>query len=67
MTNEGQGDDDDDLSRKWREGGGGEDVALRRWRKSIEAKTEEILVVGCFTSFMCKWIGVMIAVEQACW
>ena len=31
MTNEGQGDDDDDLSRKWREGGGGEseDVAQK--------------------------------------
>ena len=38
----------------------------RIWRRSIEAKTEEILVVGCFTSFMCKWIGVMIAVDQAC-
>ena len=37
-----------------------------RWRRSIEAKTEEIFVVGCFTSFMCKWIGVMIAVDQAC-
>ena len=31
----------------------------------VEAKTEEILVVGCFTSFMCKWIRVMIAVDQA--
>ena len=36
----------------------------RRWRRSIEAKTEEIFVVGCFTSFMCKWIGVMIAVDD---
>ena len=38
----------------------------RRWRRSTEAKTEEIFVVGCFTSSMCKWIGVMIAVDQAC-
>ena len=38
----------------------------RRWKRLIEAKTEEIFVVGCFTSFTCKWIGVMIAVDQAC-
>ena len=75
MTNEGQGDDDDDLSRKWRRegeegrGGGWREGARmwhRRWRRSIEAKTEEIFVVGCLTSFVCKWIGVMIAVNQAC-
>ena len=65
MTNEDQGDDDDDLSRKWRGGGGGR-MWHRRWKRSIEAKTEEIFVVGCFTSFMCMWIGVMIAVDQAC-
>ena len=66
MTNEDKVDDDDDLSRKWRGRRGGARMWHRRWRRSIEAKTEGILVVGCFTSFMCKWIGVMIAVDQAC-
>ena len=65
MTNEGQGDDDDDLSRKWRDWGEGARMWHVRWRRSIEAETEEIFVVGCFTSFMLNIKGFG-RVDQAC-